>query len=258
MNVEQSTWRLWQCAAQLSDRMQDREVVCAMKRLMMAAMLVLLMFGCLPAFGEDREGSLPDDLAARKPPAPNEIYVSALPFWSRNESQSDIARACIMLNLMRHGFRMAPKGCSSLSSVIRKTDAAVKKDPKWDPLARPETDDVARVAKALEADWAIHGEFGDLHTESGEGSILPHKVGVIDLRFFLIDVKSGEVIYWSRFRENGSGGLWPVRASSIERKLVTRAINAVFDDIASALPEHYAGPEVTAEEVRLLLEAMGK
>ncbi len=231
-----------------------------MKRLIVAAMPLFFILGCPPAFAAEREGSLPDDLAAHKPPAPGKIYVSVLPFWTRDESQSDVARACIMLNLMRHGFRIAPKGCRTLAAVARKTDAAIRRDSEWDPLARPETQDAARVGKALEADWAIYGEFGDLHTESEGGDILPRKVGVIDLRFLLLDVKSQKVIYWSRFMENdgGGGGLWPAKASSIERKLVTQAINTVFDDISAALPEHYAGAEVTSEEVRLLLEAMGK
>lgn len=230
-----------------------------MKRPMIAGMLLLLALGCPPGLAAEREGSLPDDLAAHKPPPPGEIYVSVLPFWTREERQSDTARACIMLNLMRHGFRMAPRGCTSLSAVIRKTDAAIKNDRDWDPLARADTEGVTRVAKRLEADWAIYGEFGDLHTESEGGDILPRKTGVIDLRLFLVEVKSGEVIYWSRFMESdGGGGWWPRKATSIERKLLTQAINTIFDDIAAALPDHYAGPEVTSEEVRLLLEAMGK
>lgn len=227
----------------------------------MLGVLVLLALGSLPALGGEREGTLPDELAAHKPPAPNDIYVAVLPFWTRNEEQSDVARAAIMLNLMRHGFRMAPQGCRSLAEVIRKADTALRRDPEWDPLARMDEKDAARVGRALGADWVMFGEFGDLRVESKGGGILPTKVGHADIRFVLVEAKSGKTLYWRRLgdsEESGGGGAWPAKASSIERKLVTRAINEVFEDISAAVPEHYAGPEVTAEEVRRLLDAMNK
>ena len=59
----------------------------------MLGVLMLLALGSLPALGGQREGTLPDELAAQKPPAPNETYVAVLPFWTRNEEQSDVARA---------------------------------------------------------------------------------------------------------------------------------------------------------------------
>ena len=224
-------------------------------------MFVLLALGTLPVVGGEREGTLPDELAKHNPPAPNEIYVAVLPFWTRTEGQSDVARAAIMLNLMRHGFRMAPQGCWSLSEVLRKSDTALRRDPEWDALARMEAEDAARVGRALGAEWVMFGEFGDLRVESTGGKILPRKVGHVDIRFVLVEAKSGKTLYWRHIgddEESGGGGAWPAKASSIERKLVTRAINEVFEDIAAALPEHYAGPEVTAEEVLRLLDAMGK
>lgn len=232
-----------------------------MRVLRVVGALALLAVGGMAAAAEvDREGSLPDELAAHKPPVPNEISVCVLPSWSRHEGQREMARACTMLNLMRHGFRLAPGGCTSLSQVARKTDAALKRDPEWEPLVRLQAEDAARVGKTLGADWVMFGEYGDLHTESEGGGILPRKVGVIDFRFVLVEVKSGEVLYWSRVKDSepSGGGLWPAKATSVERRAVTRTINEIFEDIAAALPEHYAGPEVTSEEVRMLMEAMGK
>ena len=225
-----------------------------------ASVLLVLVLGGLPGWAAEREGSIPEDLAARKPPHPNEIYVVVFPFWSRDETQSELARACVMLNLMRHRFRVAPKGATSLPSAARRTDAALKRDPEWEPLARLGPEDAARVGKTLGAQWAVYGEFGDLHTESEGGSVLRRKRGVIDIRLVLVDVESGDTLYWCRVKDSSSegGGLWRAKASSIERRLVTQTINGMFDDIAAALPEHYAGPEVSQGEVRELLEAMGK
>ena len=231
-----------------------------MKRLTMVSLLLLLVLGSLPASTAEREGSLPEELAARKPPAPNDLYVAVLPFWSRDERQSETARACVLLNLMRHEFRFAPKGSPSLPVVVRRTDAALKKDSAWEPLARLDPALVARVGAALGARWAIYGEFGELHTTSEKGGILPRKVGVIDLRLVLVEVPSGEILYWSRVQDTGSGGggLLPAKATSVERRLVTQTINGIFDDLATAMPEHHVGAEVTSEEVRRVVEAMGK
>lgn len=231
-----------------------------MRGILACMLLGLCLLGSMPVLAAEREGSLPQELAATQPPPPNEIYVAVFPFWSRDERQSEIGRACSMLNLMRHGFRMAPKGSSSLAAVARRTDTALRRDPEREPLARLQSQDVARVGKVLGAQWAVYGEFGELYTESEKDGILRRKAGVLDLRFQLVDVASGEVLYWSRIRDTSSagGGLWAPRATSVERKLVTRAINSIFDDIATALPEHYTGGEVTSEEVRQLLEVLEK
>ena len=239
---------------------EEEKGVAGMSKAIGFIVLAVCLLGSMPVLAAEREGSLPQELAAKQPPPPNEIYVAVFPFWSRDDRQTEVGRACSMLNLMRHGFRMAPKGSSSLGMVARRTDTALRRDPECEPLARLQPEDIARVGKALGAQWAVYGEFGDLHTESEKDGILRHKAGVLDLRFQLIEVASGDVLYWSRIRDTASsgGGLWAPRATSIERKLVTRAINSIFDDIGTALPDHYAGAEVTSEEVRQLLEVLEK
>jgi hypothetical protein len=183
----------------------------------MLGVLVLLALGSLPALAGEREGTLPDELAAQKPPAPSEIYVAVLPFWTRNEEQSDVARAAIMLNLMRHGFRMAPPGCRSLAEVVRKADTALRRDPEWDPLARMEEKDAARVGRALEADWVMFGEFGDLHVESKGGGIIPTKVGHAEIRFVLVEAKSGKTLYWRHLGDSEESGLSRERSTRCSR-----------------------------------------
>lgn len=231
--------------------------VLAMKRVVAVAAVVALAMGGLPVLALEREGSIPEDLMAKRPPHPNDVYVAVLPFWGMEDSQEDIGRACVMLNLMRHGFRLAPKGSRSLAEAARRTESALRRDPKYEPLARIEPADAARVGKAVGAQWAIFGEFGDLRTKSEkEGGVIPRKVGVIDVRLFVVDVDSGSVLFWSRVQDEFPGGTWPVKATSVERRLVTRTINRIFDDIGAGMPEHYAGAEVTPEMVQKLLDSM--
>jgi hypothetical protein len=221
-------------------------------------LFLLLLFG-LPAWALEKEGSIPEDLMAKRPPAPSEVYVAALPFWAGNERQTEQARACVMLNLLRHGFKLAPSGSDSLATVARRTDRAIKSDPKREPLARIGQQDAARLGKELGARWVVYGEIGELRTQSEKG-FPPRKAGMIDLRLMLLDVPSGEIIYWSHVKDYGTGGsgFWQAKATAVERRLLTRAINLIFDDIAKALPEHYVSGEVAQETVRQIAELMGK
>ncbi len=224
-----------------------------MKRVSSICLLLVFLSGAA-VWALEKEGSTPEDLAAMKLPARSDMHVAVLPFWGREERQVRLARSCTMLNLMRHGFRLAPEGSKSLASVVRQTDAVLKRDAKWEPLARLDAHDVARLSKELGARWAIYGEFGDLHVRSEKGKVLPRKVCVIDLRLVLVDTKSGKILYWTRVKDSYSegGGLWPAKASTLERRLLTRTLNGIFDDIASGLPDHYAGTEVTPQEVKRL------
>lgn len=228
-----------------------------MKRATAAVALMLLAMGAGLAGAAEQEGSAPQDLAQRKPPRPNDVYVAVLPFWGVVEGQSTVARACVMLNLMRHGFRIAPKGSASVRAAARATDVAVRRDPEYEPLARMEVEDAARVGRALGADWVIYGQIGELRTESAGGEILPQKVGVLDLRLWLIEARSGQVLFWRRTRDTvPGGGPWPAKASAIERRLLTKTINEIFEDISAAMPDHYVGAEVTPEMVLELVTAM--
>jgi hypothetical protein len=221
-----------------------------MKRITITCCLVLVLLSAAAAFAAEREGSTPEDLAAFNPPAPGEVYVAVLPFWGRDERQTTMARACAILNLMRHGFRLAPKGSSSLAAVVRQTDSAVRSDSEYEPLSRLEASDAARIGKAVGARWAIYGEFGELQTKSEKGKILPRKVSEIDLRLVLVDAATRETLYWSRIQDSHSGGFSLLKkASSMERRLITRSMNAIFDDMAEGMPDHYVCSEVSPEEV---------
>ena len=222
--------------------------------LLIAALLVVLT--SLPAVAFEREGSLPSDLAALNPPQPNDISVAVLPFWSRDKAQNELGRACALLNLMRHGFRLAPSGSETVPALVRKTDQTLRNDPQWDPLATIEPKDATRIGKALGAEWVIYGEIGELHVKSEKRGLLPKKAGVIDLRLHVIDTATAEALYWSRIQDTASCGGWSSGASAIERRLLTRTVNTIFDDLVTAIPKHYIGAEVTPEEVQRLYETI--
>jgi len=224
--------------------------------LLIATLFVVLT--SLPALAFEREGSLPADLAALNPPPPNDVSVAVLPFWSRDDTQRELGRACILLNLMRHGFRLAPSGSQTVPALVRKTDQALRNDPHWDPLAPIQPEDAARIGKALEAKWVVYGEIGELHVKSEKRGLLPKKTGIIDLRLHLIDTATGKTPYWSRIKDTASCGGWSSSGSAIERRLLTRTVNTIFDDLATALPQHYVGAQVTPEEVQRLYETIAQ
>ncbi len=227
-----------------------------MNRTSLLIAALLLALASLPALAFEREGSLPSDLAALNPPTPNDISVAVIPFWSRDDTQRELGRACTLLDLMRHGFRLAPSGSETVRALVRKTDQALRNDPQWDPLATIEPEDAARIGKALGAKWVIYGEVGELRVKSEKRGLLPKKAGVIDLRLHLIEVATGKTLYWSRIQDTASCGGWSSSSSAIERRLLTRTLNTIFDDLATALPQHYTGAEVTPEEVQRLYEAI--
>lgn len=214
---------------------------------------LLLVLSCLPVAAE-REGTLPVDLAALNPPRPSEVHVAVLPFWARDDVHREQGRACTILNLMRHGFRLAPAGSNTISNMVRKTDYAIRHDSQWDALGRITPEDAARIGKTLGASWVIYGEFGELQVQSEHKGLIPKKEGVIDLRYNLVEVKTGKTLFWSRLQDTASCGGWPTSSSAIERRLLTRTINNIFDDMMTAFPEHYVGAEVTPEEVQRLYE----
>jgi hypothetical protein len=228
-----------------------------MNRATVLIVFALLAFVGLAALAAEREGTLASDFAQLRPPEPNKVRVAVLPFWGRDETQRQLGRSCVLLNLLRHGFLLVPRGCRNLSEVMRKTDRALSEDPKWDSLATVEPAEAARVGKAIGADWVIYGEIGELQVRSEKSGVVPKKEGVIDLRLTLVDAATGKTLYWSRVQDSGSfgGAIFGSGSSSIERRLLVRTTNSIMDDLASALPEHYLGAQVTPEEVQRTYES---
>jgi hypothetical protein len=228
-----------------------------MRKFALGLVLVLGAQGAVAA--PQREGTAPETFAATNPPAPSAVSVAVLPFWAANQRQIEIARGAILLNLQRHGFGIVP-AAESLPVCAQETDRVVKADGEREPGARIQRDDGVRLGRALNAQWVIYGEIENLRATMHVRLWRTRKVGSIDIRLVLADVASGQILYWVRIRDTGSGGtgFWAAKASSVERQLALRTINLIFDDLNRALPPHKTGPQVSEEQVQQFIEAMGQ
>lgn len=199
--------------------------------------------------GSQREGTAPETFAATNPPAPSEVKVAVLPFWAANQRQIEIARGAILLNLQRHRFGIVP-ATASLVVCAQETDRVVKADAQREPGARIQREDAVRLGRQLNARWVIYGEVEKLECD------ISHRAA-IDLRLVILDVASEKILYWVRWQDTGSRS-GSAKRSSNERRIAVQTINLTFDELKGALPPHKMGPEVTEEQVRQFIQAMGQ
>ena len=221
-------------------------------------LVLVILLGSVPVEAIEQEGMTWEELAANNPPQAAGTSVAVMPFWATNERQTELARGAVLLNLLRLGFQLVPE-VGSLAAVAAETDNAVEADTEREPGARLGRQDATRVGQLLGAQYAIYGEIEALRTDMHRRFFRNRKVGAIDIRFVIVNTESGEILYWTRIQDTGSGGtgFWAAKATSIERRLLVRTVNHIFDDIARALPGHSIGPEVTQEQVQEFVEEMG-
>jgi hypothetical protein len=215
-----------------------------------------------------REGTDWKELAARKLPAPSGLSVAVLPFGAPvpDERQVEMPRACILLNVQRHGFKIVPEA-ASLSLVPVSTDKAMALERKDKLSAQWGREEAVEAGRKLGADWVIYGEWTvqhDFRVKTGLFVREPVKKQVrLSLHLVLADVKSGEVLYWSRLEDEAQGSSTATGFSGtdedrkVARDILVGLVSAVVDDIAKALPKHEVGPEVTREQLDKLIGAMG-
>jgi hypothetical protein len=244
----------------------------------LAGVVVLAAVAAAYAAGQaKREGTDWKELAARKPPSPERIAVAVMPFaapaalgavlsQTELERQVELPRACVLLNLQRHRFRIIPDA-QPLVRVPPETDRAMQltRDEKLRLSGWKE--EALKAGRGLGADWVIYGEWTlrqDFRVKTGLFVRRPVKKQVrLSLHLVLADVKSGEVFYWVRLQDEarGSSTVTGFGATDedrgIARSMLVSLTNAAFDDIAKALPKHEVGPEVTREQLDKLIGAMG-
>ncbi len=236
-----------------------------------AGFLVLTATG---AHAKAREGTDPKDLASRGLSAPGEIAVAVMPFAVRPEArlsmprgllerQVEGPRACALLNLGRHGFRIVPEA-ESLSLIPSLTDKAMDLHPDDKLEGDIGRAEALAAAKELGADWVIFGEFMlKMDFTVRLFKTRPIKVIRTNLHLVVADVASEEVIYWTRVEDD-------VRGSSVShgmdanaedagkaRQLLVDMVNEVFDEIGKAMPVHETGEPVTRKQFEDFLGSMG-
>jgi len=247
-------------------------------------MVVLAVFVVLAAVVVDyaaaqpkREGSEWKELAARKPPSPERIAVTVMPFAAPEiplaaaatsptefERQIELPRACVLLNLQRHGFGIVPQA-DNLTAVPGLTNKAMGLKAENKFRAQRGREEAVEAGRKLGADWVIYGEYTlqqDFRVKTGLFVRLKKQIRV-SLHLRLADVKSGEVLYWSRLEDEaqGSSTVTGFGAMDEDRKIargiLVDLVGAAVDDIAQALPKHKIGPKVTREQLDKLIGAMG-
>lgn len=237
--------------------------------IVLAAVVVLAAIAAAYAAGQaKREGTDWKELAARKLPAPSGLSVAVLPFSvtprQRTERQVELPRACVLLNVQRHGFKIVPEA-ASLSLVPALTDKAMALEVMDKLYAQWGQEEALDAGKKVGADWVVYGDCV-LDMDYGVSGTLFARMKKhvrLNVHLVLVDVQSGKLLYWSRGEEEAQGSSvshgvgFNAEDAEIGRGLLVRMTNSIFDDIAKALPKHNVGPEVTREQLEKLIGAMG-
>jgi len=240
------------------------------------AAVCVALAACAPVVkAAQQEGSKWQYLAAQKPPSPAEISVVVPPCWAglinwmdptmSSRRANELTRMAILLNLRRHGFEVVPEA-ESLPAVAAQTDKAVDSEPSL-VVGNLTRDDAVRWGKKFGARWVVYGELAPTLRFWGRRRFLDVSVRttiVENLHLVVVDVTSGQVLYWRRSQESADGGRAVFQVgqvgmeqAAVARKLMVSMVNAAFDDLAKALPRHRVGTEVTREQVESLVGAMG-
>jgi hypothetical protein len=228
-----------------------------MQRLLCTLFLAVTLLGFANAEPK-RQGSAVSALAQRGPIKPGELKAVVLPFWADKPHQVELARGAVMLNLVRLGFPLVP-AAPSLPITAQQVSQAVANDPQKEPAARLQREDATRIGRKVKADWVVYGELEKLQTSRHTRIFSNRKIGAIDLRLVILDVASGEIIYWTRWQDTGSGGFsWSEKATTIERQLLTRTVNGMFEELRPTLSPLPAAEAVKEEDVQGFVTAMGQ
>jgi len=210
----------------------------------------------------ESKGSSSIDAAKACPDGVTSVSVAVLMFDGPSDRASELARGSVLLNLQRHGFTLHP-AAETLGEMMRRIDAAVDALPA-DKGAEPGAENMTRQAASaagteLGADWVIYGLVRELRADTRESFFATRRIGVVDVQLNIIEVATGNILYWARAKDDGSCGVGIANAkgSSLERRIMTRTVGHIFDELMKALPEHETGPEVTHEQVQQFVEEMG-
>ena len=208
-------------------------------------------------------------------PAPSTVSIAVMPFGASRsqliqvpqteaERQVEIPRGCVILNLQRHGFKILPEG-PSLSLVPGLMDKAM--DLKADDKISGQwsREQAVDAGKKVSADWVAYGDRLVRIDYKTSDPPFPRvkKVVRVSLHLVLVDVRSGEVLYWRRVEHAAQGSSttkgmsWDQEDARIGRTLLLQMTNSIFNDIAKALRKHEIGPEVTRKDLEQLIGAMG-
>lgn len=201
------------------------------------------------------QGSTPDEIAAlraRPLPQPNTLKIAILPFHDVSGSISHVRMATVANYLLwqREGFQMLPllDGFKAMEAD-KDIEAGL-------PLRRPEA---ARLGKAIGADWVVYGEVKELRHYVKNGIFKNGKYLIAGVRIAIVDVESGETVYWHQRSDKtgGTGGSTNRHADTLKRRgAVITSMNAL-KPLFAAFPQHtVTGDTPGSGEVAAMVEQL--
>jgi len=215
------------------------------------------------AFALELEGTPPLAWRQKPLPPPSEVTVVVLPFWfsgTTGRPQAEMVRGTVLLNLQRHGFRLAP-AARTLAEIARATDrlvelVEVEPERRREPGVRLDRELAIQVGRKAGADWVIYGGVENLRTDPVR--FLPARTGTINMLFVFASVSTDE---WFDRQPRKSEKLWTFwrwKGAHIEREMARRAVEGIFQDLVTAFPPQSVEREVREEDIAAFVQAMGQ
>ena len=199
------------------------------------------------------QGSTPEEIAALKLPAPNTLKVAILPFHDVSGSISHVRMATVANYLLwqREGFQMLP---------VLAGFKAIEADKDLEPGLPLRRGEAANLGKVLGADWVVYGEVTELRHYVKSGIFKSGKYLIAGIRISVVDVKSGETIYWHQRSDKtgGTGGSANKHAATLKRRGAVIASMNALKPLFAAFPPHTVtnGDTPGSSEVAAMVEQL--
>ena len=227
---------------------------------LMGALAVMALVSPVAAKKEKAEdtpeqGSTPEEIAALKArplPQPNTIKVAILPFVDTSGSVSHVRMGTVSNYLLwkGEGFQMVP-----IMDGFKAVEADKDLEPGL-PLRRAEA---VQLGKTVGADWAVYGEVRELRPYTKTGVFKAAKYLIAGVRISVVDVNSGETVYWhQRSEKTGGTGIGTNRhADTLKRRGVVIASMLALKPLFDAFPQHEADKEPPkSDDVATMVEQL--
>jgi curli biogenesis system outer membrane secretion channel CsgG len=148
-----------------------------------------------------QEGTTAQELSALKArplPQPGKVKVAVLPFTDSTGSIGNLRMGTVANYLLwqREGFTMLP---------LANSFKALKEDKEIEPGLALRRGDAARLGKRLGADWVVYGDIKELSHNRKVGLFKNSKYVIAGARIAVVEVASGETLYWHS-RTDKTGG----------------------------------------------------
>ena len=217
------------------------------------AVLLAVALGAAPVFAKaeptPQEGTSVEELAALKArplPVPSKVKVAILPFTDSTGSIAQLRMGTVANYLLwqREGFQMLP---------VLKGFKALTADEQIEPGLPLRRTDAARLGKKLGADWVVYGDVKQLTSYHKDSFFKSSKYLLAGIRIVVVEVKSGETLYWHSRVDKTGGKSWGGGSSAVtlkRRGAIIVSLNAL-QPLFDALPPHATLDKKTLDSVEV-------